>query len=466
MSFSKMSTVNIQRRLPPVEGGYNLYDGLRNWRQAAAYAKGDRAGTRAGGIDVLVLGDSIFAGSGATFISVDNVINRLRQDLQRRLNATDVAGGYGFIPIVANPPTPSFFWATFPGSGNMWLNGADADWEFHGLASAFTGEAGDSKGICRRHVEVASALSGQTAMWCSQRDFRINHSKQASTTAMNATAKQVQVVYLTKTGWGTFQWIHGGNSATEPRYTSTPPAPPTPPANTFSETVDCDGAESVGNRSSLSDVATSTAATHNVQIDQAEANNRIGIEGIISYVDDYDQGVRVHNLSCGGANSSNWNDAVTLAGLRKFGTPAGSPSGRNSTNAKLVIIEVGTNDNDTGASPTIDVATYKTNLTTLINEIQGWASEPDILLVYPPARNNTNAQNRWRDYILAGQALADAKNVAVLDLWAQTGYAAHGGNGAGGYMFDRGFYNDGVHYTKFAQDWFAQSMFGALMVGV
>jgi hypothetical protein len=462
MSWS--AQVGPARRSEPVEGGMNIGEGLRNWRQAAAYAKGDRANVGAGGVDVLLLGDSILAGSGATFQPVDKLGNRLRQLLQRRFNPEDVAGGYGFLPVVTHPPTPALLWSTFQ-SGNMYVNGVDADWELHGLAAAFVGEAGDSKGVCLRHASVASSLAGpsQTAAWFYGKDLRMNHSKQASTAAMNADVKQAQVVYMAAPGRGRFQWIHGNFSAANPPYAGTPP---TPPANSFSESVDCDAAEAVGLRSGLSDVASSSAATHYIQVDQLDPGDRVDVEGLLLYADDAARGVRVHDLTCGGAVSSSYNDPLTLAGLARFGTPAGSPAGRNATNAKLAVICLGTNDCDTGATPTVDLAAYRSNLSALVASIQGWASEPSVLLLYPPARDNANAAARWGDYIEAGRSLCNERNIGLLDLWSAAGRPAHGGNAPGGYMFDRGFYHDGVHYTKLAQDWMAQAIFGALSLGI
>lgn len=459
MSWAQLLSPGIRQE--PIEGGYNILEGLREWRLGTVYAKGRRDLAGSGGVDVVVLGDSIFAGAGSNFIYVDGVMNRLRQSLQRRFNPNDIAGGYGFVPFVTVPPTPSFVGNTFM-TGNMLVNGADTDWAFYGLAAAFTGETGDSKGITLRHARTASALSGQTAAWMNLNSMRINHGFQVSTSAQNATAKQAQIVYQTNAGWGRFQWIHGPFTGGNP-YAGTPPSPP---ANSFSETIDAAAAEAVGLRSALSDVATTTAATHYVQIDQLDADQDIAIEGILHYVDDFDTGVRVHNLSCGGALSGSWNDAVTLAGLARFGSRAGTIPGQNAQNAKLVVIQLGTNDNGDLASPNVDIPTYTANLATLIQSVQAWPSKPSILLAYPPVRNDAEALSRWGDYIAAGRALAETYNVALLDLWAAAGSPTHGGNGAGGFWFDRGMYADGVHYNEKAQDWFAEMLYGALTVGI
>lgn len=446
-----------------IPGGYNLLDGMVEWRLGTAYADGRRDLTGNGGVDVVFLGDSIFAGAGASYIYTDCITNRLRQFLQRKFNPLDIVGGYGFLAWGQQPPTPGYVGATF--SGNMYVNDADTDWGFYGLPNAYVGELGDSLGICRRHYRIASTLAGptQTAAWISFASQRFNSQYQLTTAAQGLTAKQVQIVYSSNPGDGTFQWIHGNFSATTPPYDGTPP---TPPANTFSETVDCDAAVAVGLRTDYSDVATETNATFYVQVDQLEPNNGITIEGWLHYVDDVAKGVRVHNLCVGGADSTTYNDPVTLAGLARFGSRSGTIPGQNAQNAKLVIIELGTNDCGTGAAPIIDVATYKANLTTLIESIQTWTSDPSILLVYPPVRNNANALARWQDYIDAGKELADSHNVAVLDLWAAVNDVAHGGAAPGGFWFDRGMYNDGVHYNEKGQDFFAHSLFGALTEGV
>lgn len=451
-------------RSEPIDGGFNIHEGLREWRLGTVYAMGRRDLTGFGGVDIVVIGDSVFAGAGANHIYVDSVGNRLRQLLQRRLNPNDVPGGYGFIPWVTVPPTPAFVGASFM-TGNMYVDGVDADWGFYGLPSGFTGEAGDSKGIGRRHARIASTLAGpsQTAAWMNFNAQRINHDFQQSTSAQSATAKQAQVVYSTNPDDGRFQWIHGGFVASSPVYAGTPP---TPPANTFSETIDADAAEAVGLRSSLSDVAAASAATHYVQIDQLDAEMGVSIEGLIHYVDDFDMGVRLHNLSIGGAKSGDWNDPVTLAGLARFGSRAGAIPGQNSQNAKLAIIELGINDCGELAEPDVDLPTYVANLNTLIDSIRAWNSKPSILLVYPPVRNDAEASARWGGYIEAGKAIAIARNCALLDLWAAAGDPPHGGNSSGGFWFDRGMYSDGVHFNEKGQDWFAQQIFSALMTSV
>lgn len=447
----------------PIDGGYNILEGLREWRLGLTYAQGRRDLTGYGGVDVVVLGDSIFAGAGASHVYTDGAINRLRRTLQRRFNPADIPGGYGFVPWVTVPPTPAFVGASFM-TGNMYLNGADADWSFYGLARVFTGEAGTSKGISLRHARVASSLAGpsQTAAWMNFDGQRLLTDLQASTAAQQQRAKQAQVVYSTNPGDGTFQWIHGGFVAASPVYAGTPP---TPPVNTFSETIDCDAAEAVGLRTDYSDVATETAATHYVQVDQLDADLGISIEGLIHYVDDFDMGVRVHNLSLGGAQSGDWNDPVTLAGLARFGSRGGTIPGQNAQNAKLVIIELGTNDCGTSAAPDVDVPTYTANLNTLIESIQAWDSEPSILLVYPPVRNDADTLGRWRSYINVGKSLASQYNCALLDLWAAVGDVPHGGNSTGFWAL-RGMYKDGVHYNEKGHMWMADLLTGALTVGV
>lgn len=463
MSWS--SQIGPLRKQEPVEGGFNILDGLRNWRQALAYSKGNRGLTGAGGVDVVVLGTSILGGAGGSFIYVDNAINRLRQLLQERFNPSDVPGGYGFLPIMSHPPSIVHAWQSF-GNGGMRTNGANATWSGYGF-SVYTGEAGQSKGISCRHMRSASSLAGpsQSCAWLYAVGMQTNHNKQASAAAQILPWKQAQIVYSTNPGDGVFRWGWGDWNGGVIPYTDGANGYPDYPthidANAYQEDVDCDGAEAVGLRSGLADVTVKTAATHWIQVDQKEANNAINIEGAILYCDDVDQGVRVHNLACGSAHSSDYNNAVTLAGLVRFGT--GEDKSRN---AKLVVIELGVNDCGSGASPVVDLATYRANLSTLITSVKSWASKPSILLWYPPCQDNANALARYGDYISAGKGLCEEHGCALLDFWAKTGHSPHGGNGAGGYMFDRGFYSDGVHYSDKGQDWFAHETFGAVCLGL
>lgn len=445
-----------------IEGGYNLLEGLREWDFASSRMLGDRAAAQAGGTDVVLLGDSIVAGAGATFVYIDKFGNRLRQWLQARFNPLDIGGGFGFLPAMGLGPSLVNAWASF-GGGN-YKNGANTVWDYYGRPASYTGEAGDSLGICRRHLSVASTLSGpsQTALWVYGDGMRVNHNYQVNTTAMNLRMTGAQIVYMTNPGDGRFQWQHNAFSGTTPPYVGTPPAIA---GGGFGETIDCDAAAAVGVRSNPSDVLINASCTHYIQVDQLDANDRINIEGVILYFRDYKTGVRFHDLSCGGLDSSDYLNATTLAGLARFGERSGATAGQNSTNAKLVIIALGTNDCGNGASPLIDVDTYKANLQTLITSVLAWTSKPSILLLYPPVQNHVNALARWADYIAAGRALARENGIALLDLWAATGNTPHGAGSAGGYWFDRGGYFDGIHYTKLAQDWMARKTFAALTMG-
>jgi lysophospholipase L1-like esterase len=448
--MSWASQTGPSRRFEAVEGGYNLGDGLRAWRQAMAYSKGRRDLVGAGGVDVLAIGDSILAGAGSNFLFVDKMLNRLRQLLQSRFNASDVPGGYGFLPSLGHP-SGSFVFSSF--AGGKRVNGADTEWTRYG-PNTIAGAAGLSKGICLRHHRIGSSLAGpsQTAEWIFAKDMRIQHGFQASSTAQNRTMRQAQAVYQTNPGDGRFRLDFGPFSGTTPPYAA---------AQAGAVTVDAAAAESVGQRSAIINVEATASATHYVQLEQLDANDPISFEGLLLYCDDVDQGIRLHDLTIGGAKSGDYNDPVTLAGLARFGT--GEDQSRN---ARLVMIGLGTNDCGNTASPALDLAAYRENLETLIAAIQGWPSRPSILLWYPPCQDSANAQARYGDYIAMGKALCDSHDCALLDFWAKTGHASHGGNGGGGYMFDRGFYFDGIHYSDKGQDWMAHETFGALCLGL
>ena len=92
------------RKQEPVEGGFNILDGLRDWRQALAYSKGTRGLAGAGGTDVVVLGTSILSGAGASFIYVDSAVNRLRQLLHTAGAAVpDAQREAGLQQVAAHP---------------------------------------------------------------------------------------------------------------------------------------------------------------------------------------------------------------------------------------------------------------------------------------------------------------------------------------------------------------------------
>jgi len=461
MSWATILSPGIRQE--PVDGGYNIHEGLREWRLGVRpYGLGDKALAGAGGVDVVFLTDSIFQ-TGGTFTSVDNTVNRVRQLLQRRFNPPDIEGGFGFMPIIGHPPTIQYIGTGF-GNANMRVNGSNALWPAYGPAT-LVGAAGLSKGIALRHVRANSDLSGQTCWWLYANALPVDHLFQDSAAS---TMRQAQIVFGSNSGDGTFRFGWGDFTATSggtQPYTNGSGAAPVyatnVDANAFSVDVDADAAEAVGLRTSLANAATSSAATHWIQVDQLEANNPVNIEGLLLYRDDNDCGVRTHNLGIGGAKSGDWNDAVTLAGLARFGSRAGTIPGENAQNAKLVVIELGINDEQSAVS----LATYRANLAALIQSVQAWPSKPSVLMVYPMPRDHASALANWRSFIEVGKSLASEYNCAVLDIWTTTRDSPHG-NGSAGFMKDRGFYSDGVHMTKHGHDWCAGLILGALTVGL
>lgn len=442
MSFANI--VGPIRRGEPVLGGFNILEGLRRFRQGLAYSRGTKALVGAGGVDVLLIGDSILGGVGGTFYDTDKLGNRLRQLLQARFNPSDIGGGYGFHPIVGHPNGGTMVWSAFGGGQNV--NGSAAAWTKYGYQ--ITGSAGSSSGICLRHQEVASSLAGSTvtASWEFLENMALNHNSQSASSALNLTAKQAQLVYGKKPGFGSLRFDFAG-FATMP-YAS---------AQTGALTVSCDGAEGYGFRTG----AIAPGTPKYLQATQVDANLGVLVEGALLYRDDFDKGIRLHDLCMGGAVCSDYLGAETLSGLARFGVAAG---GAYATGAKLVILGFGTNECGTGASPGVEPSNFAANMSTLIQTILAWPSEPAILLFFPPCRNSANAQSRWRDYIEAGRRLCDQHNVAMLDFWTKVKDAPHG-DGSSGYMMARGFYSDGVHYSNRGQDWFAQELFDALCLG-
>lgn len=457
----RASVARTSVRTEPIQDGYNIIEGLRKWHLSAGYMKGGRQLDGFGGVDIMWIGTSVTTVSTG-FALTDIAPNRFRQDVQLYFNPPDVPGGHGFLPIAIHPPAVTLHWSGFGNAGNR-QNGANTAWPLYG-PDFYTGEAGTSKGICGRHARSSTDLTGtnQSCVWFYAAGSNVNHSKQQTEAAQITVQKQAQLVYQTNPGDGTVRWGWGGfNGGTIPYASGTNPYPNGADyggANAYQEDIDCNAEEAVGKRSALANVADKADATHWIQINQKVAAGAVNIDGLLLYVDDFDMGVRVHNIGMGGGKAEHWSDPVTQTGLKLFGSMAGAIPGQNSTNARLWIIELGVNDNMTGAAAATPLATFVSQITSLVTAIQACTNGGgSVLFVIPPAWDNANYLSRQSSFTSALKGICDTYNCALLDL-------SRGDSRFN--VIPAAFDSDGIHLSPRGHDWLARQVFGAVTLGL
>lgn len=363
--------------------GYNLRRGLLRWRAGLGQAAKTGAGTGLGGVDVVLLGDSLGFGFSSARPFEDGWFHRLKLMLQGEFNPSGVPGGYGFLRLgsAADRRAPHLSLAgsvsdgsANDGSGGAWISMPVASGKANRVSVAFDGGNPDS--ALRRAVTAAHVVY---------------------TKAPNANSDARIDVGTAAPGTG------NGNVV----------------ANQLLDTSAA--SQTNGHRVLLSGL--DRAVTNHIQVASGPTSGGLGlyVEGLIAYDGDYDAGVRCHNLAypsaisswvAGTANKLNTNVVRWCAG-----------PGAGASNAKLYIVALGANDMGTGASATVGVATYRQQIAALCDSITSQPSKPSVLLLAFPVRaDGTGAHfgrsvDHPREYLRALTDIAATRpDVCVLDL--------------------------------------------------
>jgi len=180
----------------------------------------------------------------------------------------------------------------------------------------------------------------------------------------------------------------------------------------------------------------------------------LNLEGIYVYNNDYNSGIHVVNIANWGSKVDMYTDATrNTAQITRFMQGGGGAP----TNCKLFILKTGINE-QIGAMAT---ATFQASLITACQAVE--AVGGCVLLINEIPKNGVTAAQwaPYRDAVMAAAA-AQPSTRAVLDEWAYFGDPLHGGNAAGGFMFDKGWYADGTHPNDDFYTWEATLLFSIL----
>jgi hypothetical protein len=167
-------------------------------------------------------------------------------------------------------------------------------------------------------------------------------------------------------------------------------------------------------------------ATNIIQWAAPSDTGNAGYDGLILYNTDFDNGVRVHNLSVYGST------VQSMIGFIRDGYGGGAGSfvtwGQGlltggACNSKLVVMDFLPNDCGYGATPTVPLATFLTIYGQAIDYKLAQASKPCVLLIIPLMPTDaalaarTTVGERWSDYVAGVYGLVDQRaNVAILDM--------------------------------------------------
>jgi len=386
---------SLSRIVEPIYGAYNIQAGLQRWRRSLGMARKNSAGTGSGGIDVVILGDSIAEGGVCTNYRTDAWPHLLKLMLRAWLNPSGVTGGYGFAPLVAG--TTSANWSAVPANGILATaeskftrggtgnNGASTRW------LTASGAAGTPNHRMYLDFDPAGALGGIDYVELVAAQGAI-----AGNVVYDITVDQSPLAYVTTASAGITGTVNtnGGSTIFGKHWGRIPGSPLT------------------------------ASSQHTVQLSYNTGTIAYW-DGLIGYNGDWDCGCRVHSLGSWGADLNSFMSTTDklISNVDAWGTGA---LNTGATNARLFVMDFMTNDIGTDASPTVDVATFKTRYGTLIDRALALTSKPSVLLVIPPCRNNSNALANWPSFVTAIYELADARShVAVLDLFKVVDEAAY-----------------------------------------
>jgi len=419
---------------------YNLWEGARRWRDALGrIIDAKPAGsTTQYGVDVLTFGDS----TGTFGTIYECWPHHLKVMLQDAFNRSGVQGGFGFMPF-----------KTEGSSANDWTQ-VGAGW-----SGPFYHDTGN---IGVGGVKIEAAVSdGVNKQW-----------RYFDPTQAGGVWKRQGV-----TDW---QLVTGAGGFGAPNYSSAYCDSNAGNGAFARSNSVSNSAGEYGTHWTLQSGLTITTA-YTLQV-ASTLTDKLWASGVITYGNDYNEGIRLHNLSSVGSATDFWNGSsdILFSNIGQFTTGANG----GSRNAKLILINSMLNDCGSGASANLTAAQYKANLAAIIAYAIARTSKPCIgLIVNQPWGYNTSdaqvanaaALARYAQYRQACYDLADANptTVFVIDFWKDltyTGYpeyAPHGGDASvGGSLQDRGWYNDGTHLSATGNAARARMMFGVLTHGV
>lgn len=427
----------------PTPFSYNYFDGSRRWRDSIGRARDTYplGSATQYGVDVVVIGDST-----ATFGTLYECWPYLlRNLLQERFNRPGVQGGFGYLPFNVNS-------ANYGGSYNEFnhVNGSGTWDKTHN---------DNGRPSCGLYEAKINPPSANNKIW-----------RYFDPTATAGVENRQGI-----TGWqyvglsysGLANSVYCDSNASNGALT---------PSNVVAGPDG--GGQEAWSAHWAHQSGLNPATAYTLQIASKSSTDQTWANGLILYNGDFFEGVRLHNLSAVGSNSDNWLNGSNAQSLQANIDNWTTGANGGACNAKLFLINTILNDRGMGSSQVISAATYKSNLQALIDHIVARPSRPCVGLIinqpWSSAVAHANAITAFPDYRDAVLELADENPdvVFVVDLWkdltdsTHAEYAPHGAGSAGGSMYDRGWYLDGVHRSPDGQFAEARQIFAILSAGV
>lgn len=169
-----------------------------------------------------------------------------------------------------------------------------------------------------------------------------------------------------------------------------------------------------------------TKGTHTVRVSTPNFDLNVILEGATFYNGDYDKGVTVFDAGHFGWMAGSWvaADARWVDRVREF-------------NPHLVMLCFGTND-----LGVYNAATFQTNLTSMVDRIEGELTDPNthsIAIVAPwePKNGSVTYKDTWANYIAAMKTVAAARpNVFYVDTAPDWPVLTTDGSNNRGLMFE------------------------------
>lgn len=376
----KTTAVGYRNGLGVVEhaSSYHVANGLQRWRNGIGNVHKRSDGTGYGGVDVVLIGDSISEGGTAggeinattTEYMTDTFSHQLKVMLQDRFNPKGVQGGYGFIPVMTGPHVGQWVAdANIFSSTGTWTKDGSSTFGLGGRV--WQGNPGSNTAYIRMNGGDADAVK-----------------KRLNVSSIQWVATQGAIL-------GTARYDVGVGSA------------PSIGAGSPTGTINMNGGTAYGTHFAQITGLTRTADNY-LQIATPSATNGLWLDGVICYDGDYDCGMRLHNLSRWGLNSGAANWQPTTDHIYEAESRFGSNNG-GASNAKLVMLDLITND-----CAGMTTAQFKANINAWVDGFLGWTSKPAVLIWIPP---NMFDHALWYDYVEVLYQVADEHdNVAILDL--------------------------------------------------
>lgn len=409
-------------------GVHKIKSGLKKWRQSLGRCGKTIAGTGLGGVDIVIIGDSIAEGCSSTSYLYDRWSSRLRNKLQDYYNPADVVGGYGYVPAIAGVAD----------GNSTWLTAARNVWTLSGTWS----RTDPTTGLGSRQASAAAAVSPRQAKFAF--DGTLGDAVQR-----RSGVDRLELILAGNSTSGTIRWDVNG--------TDTFVTPGT--GNRGFGTIATNSVSSVyGVHHGDLGLTLDSTALNVIQAstDSNLTNGGLFLDGCIAYNGDWDCGVRMHNLANWGAVVSQYssNGGSLIANFDNFGAATTGAS-----HAKLFIFNWITND--VGFNPTVTTTTtdFKDAYKLQVQRALACESQPSVLLVIPPSPADTDAHDNYPSHVSKIYEIADElDDVAILDLWDLCGNDVYSGR-----VTELGWNKaDGIHYSDTFQEALASLLFDIL----